>query len=195
MHCPRHDLYDRKGFGVLLLYFCFWSSWHGTLTCGILFFCMQHVFPGTFCVFVFVGSYPSPQLAASVAAMSRLMVKPLSFLEKYKPMHPSCVFSHSSRNGGAVAVYPAEVGQRCKKKMETTNRRAAREAFREKNPLFRVGHTHGNTAVLKVFTCTCEHYSIISNNSTALREKLALFGLLAVRLRCMHLFCCFCKVS
>lgn len=34
--------------------------------------------------------------------------------------------------------------------METANLRAAREAFRERNPLIRVGHTDDGVSVLKV---------------------------------------------
>lgn len=54
------------------------------------------------------------------------------------------------RHGGAAAADPSRIGQGWKKKMEATNLRAARETFRERNPLFRVGHTHDGVTVLKV---------------------------------------------
>ncbi|CAM9517294.1 unnamed protein product [Ectocarpus fasciculatus] len=59
-------------------------------------------------------------------------------------------FTRGGRNGGAAAADPSRIGQRWKKSMETANLRAAREAFRERNPLIRVGHTHDGVSVLKV---------------------------------------------
>ncbi|CAB1110131.1 unnamed protein product [Ectocarpus sp. CCAP 1310/34] len=59
-------------------------------------------------------------------------------------------FIRGGRNGGAAAADPSRIGQRWKKSMETANLRAAREAFRERNPLIRVGHTHDGVSVLKV---------------------------------------------
>ncbi|CBJ25871.1 conserved unknown protein [Ectocarpus siliculosus] len=59
-------------------------------------------------------------------------------------------FTRGGRNGGAAAADPSRIGQRWKKSMETANLRAAREAFRERNPLIRVGHTRDGVAVLKV---------------------------------------------
>lgn len=55
-----------------------------------------------------------------------------------------------ARNGGAAAADPSLKGQRWKKKMEAANLRAAREAFRERNPLVRVGYTSDGVSVLKV---------------------------------------------
>ncbi|CAN0303870.1 unnamed protein product, partial [Ectocarpus sp. 8 AP-2014] len=60
-------------------------------------------------------------------------------------------FTRGGRNGGAAAADPSRIGQRWKKSMETANLRAAREAFRERNPLIRVGHTRDGVSVLKVF--------------------------------------------
>lgn len=54
------------------------------------------------------------------------------------------------RNGGAAAADPSLNGQRWKRKMEAANLRAAREAFRERNPLVRVGYTNDSVSVLKV---------------------------------------------
>ncbi|CAM9785592.1 unnamed protein product [Ectocarpus sp. 4 AP-2014] len=59
-------------------------------------------------------------------------------------------FTRGGRNGGAAAADPSRIGQRWKKSMETANLRAAREAFRERNPLISVGHTHDGVSVLKV---------------------------------------------
>ncbi|CAN0104841.1 unnamed protein product [Laminaria digitata] len=60
-------------------------------------------------------------------------------------------FTKGGRNGGAAATHPALVGQRWKKKMEAINLRAARQTFRERNPLVRVGYTTVDAgAVLKV---------------------------------------------
>lgn len=55
-----------------------------------------------------------------------------------------------SKNGGAAAADPSRNGQRWKKKMEAVNLRAARETFRERNPLVRVGYTNDGVSVLKV---------------------------------------------
>lgn len=60
-----------------------------------------------------------------------------------------CVHS-IARNGGAAAADPSHIGQRWKKKMEAANLRAARECFRERNPLITVGHTIDEVSVLKV---------------------------------------------
>ncbi|CAM9526160.1 unnamed protein product [Pylaiella littoralis] len=59
-------------------------------------------------------------------------------------------FTRGGRNGGAAAADPSRIGQRWKNKMEATNLRAARESFRERNPLVRVGHAHDGVSVLKV---------------------------------------------
>lgn len=66
------------------------------------------------------------------------------------------------RHGGAAAAYPSDVGQRWKKKMEAENLRAARETFRERNPLVKVGHTHDGSSVLKV----SHHYFFMSRSTT-----------------------------
>ncbi|CAM9708945.1 unnamed protein product [Scytosiphon promiscuus] len=59
-------------------------------------------------------------------------------------------FTRGGRNGGAAAADPSHIGQRWKKKMEAANLRAARECFRERNPLVRVGYTVDGVSVLKV---------------------------------------------
>lgn len=54
------------------------------------------------------------------------------------------------RHGGAAAAYPAEVGQKWKRRMEVLNLRAARQAFRERNPDIRVGVARDGRSVLDV---------------------------------------------
>ncbi len=66
--------------------------------------------------------------------------------------HACVIFILPNSNGGAAAADPSQKGQRWKKKMEATNLRAAREVFRERNPLVRVGYTTDNVSVLKVMT-------------------------------------------
>lgn len=62
------------------------------------------------------------------------------------------LFVLPGRNGGAAAADPSQTGQRWKKRMEAANLRAARQVFRERNPLVRVGYTTDGVSVLKVTT-------------------------------------------